>query len=62
MINYIFEYLAMFIYAVMGVQLFAHIKPTGVLDEMFNFRSLPGSLMVLFIMMTGTGWTSVFKV
>lgn len=52
----------MFIYAVMGVQLFAHIKPTGVLDEMFNFRSLPGSLMVLFIMMTGTGWTSVFKV
>lgn len=52
----------MFIYGLMGMQLFSHIKPTGTLDEVMNFRTLSGALMVLFSMMTGTGWTKVFLV
>lgn len=52
----------MFIYALMGIQLFSHIKPTGALDEVMNFKTLSGALMVLFSMMTGTGWTRIFLV
>jgi hypothetical protein len=52
-------FLLYFIYAVMGVQLFAKIKFGGALNAQANFRDFGGAMMMLFRSATGENWNGV---
>ena len=52
-------FLLYFIYAVMGVQLFAKIKYGDALNANANFRDFGGAMMMLFRSATGENWNGV---
>ncbi|CUI11036.1 voltage-gated calcium channel protein, putative, partial [Bodo saltans] len=50
--------LVLFIYASVGVQLFGHLPFNDVLDDNFNFRTLPNAMLILFQIITSENWCS----
>jgi hypothetical protein len=52
-------FLLYFIYAVLGVQLFAKIKYGDALNAQANFRDFGGAMMMLFRSATGENWNGV---
>ena len=54
-------FLLLFIYAVLGVQMFhgVALNPDGLLTDDANFRSLPEALLTLFRASTGESWNGV---
>eukprot|EP00055_Hartaetosiga_balthica_P010685 m.46411 g.46411 ORF g.46411 m.46411 type:complete len:1783 (-) comp7266_c0_seq1:384-5732(-) len=52
-----------FVYAVVGIQLFAHVgfRENGQLNEHNNFRSFSGALLLLFRCATGENWQIVME-
>ena len=51
--------LVVFIYAVLGVQLFCFVMDGAALQEHMNFRSFGSSCLVLFQVLTGDGWSAL---
>ena len=54
-------FLLYFIYAVMGVQLFAKIKLGDALNEQANFRDFGAAMMMLFRSATGENWNVIIS-
>ena len=52
-------FLLYFIYAVLGVQLFAKVKLGDALNSQANFRDFGGAMMMLFRSATGENWNGV---
>ena len=52
-------FLVMFIYAIVGMSSFMHVKHTGGIDDMFNFETFFNSMIILFQTCTSAGWDGV---
>lgn len=50
-----------FIYAILGMSLFGHVKLQGALDDMVNFQTFGRSMQLLFRLMTSAGWNDVLE-
>ncbi|XP_011686244.1 PREDICTED: sodium channel protein 60E [Wasmannia auropunctata] len=50
-----------FIYAIIGMSVFGHVKKTGALDDMVNFETFGRSMQLLFRLMTSAGWNDVLE-
>nr|AAK01090.1 putative BSC1 sodium channel protein [Blattella germanica] len=48
-----------FIYAIIGMSVFGHVKQQGALDDMVNFETFGRSMQLLFRLMTSAGWNDV---
>ncbi|XP_065337432.1 sodium channel protein 60E isoform X5 [Cloeon dipterum] len=48
-----------FIYAIIGMSLFGHVKQVNALDDMVNFTTFGRSMQLLFRLMTSAGWNDV---
>ncbi|GIL93485.1 hypothetical protein Vretimale_19881 [Volvox reticuliferus] len=53
--------LIFFIFAVIGVNLFAGIKHGDNLDSHANFDTFPNAMLLLFRMLTGEGWDAIMQ-
>lgn len=53
--------LIVFIYAIIGMSFFAHVKKTGVLNEVVNFETFLNSMLLIFRLMTAAGWNDVLE-
>ncbi|KAK5648632.1 hypothetical protein RI129_003524 [Pyrocoelia pectoralis] len=53
--------LVTFIYAIIGMSLFGHVRQTGALDDMVNFQTFGHSMHLLFRLMTSAGWNDVLE-
>lgn len=54
-------FLIMFIYAIIGMSFFAHVKKTGALNEVVNFETFLNSMVLIFRLMTAAGWNDVLE-
>ncbi|EDQ91804.1 uncharacterized protein MONBRDRAFT_22969 [Monosiga brevicollis MX1] len=55
-------FVVLFVYAIVGMTLFAHVKFTGpVVDNFMNFRNFGNALVLLFRLSTGAGWNDVLE-
>ena len=54
-------FLIMFIYALIGMSFFAHVKKTGALNEVVNFETFLNSMLLIFRLMTAAGWNDVLE-
>eukprot|EP01028_Stygiella_incarcerata_P003241 TRINITY_DN16303_c0_g1_i1.p1 TRINITY_DN16303_c0_g1~~TRINITY_DN16303_c0_g1_i1.p1 ORF type:complete len:988 (+),score=249.52 TRINITY_DN16303_c0_g1_i1:350-3313(+) len=52
-------FLLLYIYAVMGVQMFGNVKFQQYLNRHANFRSFPNGLLILFRTVTGENWQAI---
>ncbi|XP_037079041.1 sodium channel protein 60E-like [Pollicipes pollicipes] len=52
-------FLVMFIYAIIGIALFANVKHSGVIDDIMNFETFGNSMILLFRLITSAGWNDV---
>ncbi|XP_055627097.1 sodium channel protein 60E isoform X2 [Toxorhynchites rutilus septentrionalis] len=50
-----------FIYAIIGMSLFGHVRQQGALDDMVNFETFGRSMQLLFRLMTSAGWNDVLE-
>nr|XP_015837604.1 PREDICTED: sodium channel protein 60E isoform X3 [Tribolium castaneum] len=50
-----------FIYAIIGMFLFGHVKQQGALDDMVNFQTFGRSMHLLFRLITSAGWNDVLE-
>ncbi|XP_047507054.1 sodium channel protein 60E isoform X3 [Pieris napi] len=50
-----------FIYAIIGMSLFGHVKEQGALDDIVNFQTFGRSMQLLFRLMTSAGWNDVLE-
>lgn len=50
-----------FIYAIIGMSLFGHVKQIGALDDLTNFETFGRSMQLLFRLMTSAGWNDVLE-
>ncbi|XP_066157194.1 sodium channel protein 60E isoform X3 [Euwallacea fornicatus] len=50
-----------FIYAIIGMFLFGHVRQTGALDDMVNFETFGRSMHLLFRLTTSAGWNDVLE-
>ncbi|GLV43437.1 Na channel protein 60E [Carabus blaptoides fortunei] len=50
-----------FIYAIIGMSVFGHVKQQGALDDMVNFETFGRSMHLLFRLMTSAGWNDVLE-
>ncbi|XP_066905494.1 sodium channel protein 60E [Halyomorpha halys] len=50
-----------FIYAIIGMSLFGHVKHQRALDDMVNFETFGRSMQLLFRLMTSAGWNDVLE-
>ncbi|KAJ9578852.1 hypothetical protein L9F63_004911, partial [Diploptera punctata] len=50
-----------FIYAIIGMSVFGHVKQQGALDDMVNFETFGRSMQLLFRLMTSAGWNDVLE-
>lgn len=50
-----------FIYAILGMSLFGHVRLQGALDDMVNFQTFGQSMTLLFRLMTSAGWNDVLE-
>uniref|UniRef100_A0A1I8JLI5 Sodium channel protein n=1 Tax=Macrostomum lignano TaxID=282301 RepID=A0A1I8JLI5_9PLAT len=49
----------MFIYSIVGISFFSHVRHSSGIDEMFNFETFPSGMVVLFQLSTSAGWDSI---
>ena len=54
-------FLIVFIYAIIGMSFFAHVKKTGALNEVVNFETFLNSILLIFRLMTAAGWNDVLE-
>ncbi|XP_031636806.1 sodium channel protein para isoform X42 [Contarinia nasturtii] len=52
-------FLVMFIFAIFGMSFFMHVKDKSGLDDVYNFKTFPQSMILLFQMSTSAGWDGV---
>ena len=52
-------FLIMYIFAVIGMNLFAKIKVQGPMHRWLNFQTLPNSLLTLLRVATGENWNDL---
>ena len=52
-------FLVIFIYAIIGMSAFGNVKQEGELNEMANFETFGSSLLLLFRLTTGAGWSDI---
>ena len=52
-------FMVMFIFGIVSMSLFKHLKQNGTIDEQFNFETFGHALLVLFQLCTATGWNDV---
>ncbi|XP_060805800.1 sodium channel protein 60E isoform X2 [Amyelois transitella] len=50
-----------FIYAIIGMSVFGHVKEQGALDDIVNFQTFGRSMQLLFRLMTSAGWNDVLE-
>ncbi|CAB4058904.1 DSC1 [Lepeophtheirus salmonis] len=50
-----------FIYAIIGMTLFGHVKHQGALNDQVNFETFGRSMQVLFRLVTSAGWNDVLE-
>lgn len=50
-----------FIYAIIGMSVFGHVKQQGALDDLVNFETFGRSMQLLFRLMTSAGWNDVLE-
>ncbi|KAF6217387.1 hypothetical protein GE061_001742 [Apolygus lucorum] len=50
-----------FIYAIIGMSVFGHVKHQKALDDMVNFETFGRSMQLLFRLMTSAGWNDVLE-
>lgn len=50
-----------FIYAIIGMSLFGHVRHQGALDDLVNFETFGRSMQLLFRLMTSAGWNDVLE-
>merc|ERR1719422_3028888 len=48
-----------FIYAIIGMTIFGHVKHTGAIDDLVNFETFGRSMQLLFRLVTSAGWNDV---
>ncbi|XP_072455049.1 sodium channel protein type 11 subunit alpha isoform X2 [Notamacropus eugenii] len=53
--------LVMFIYAIIGMTNFSHVKFEAGIDDMFNFRTFGSSMLCLFQITTSAGWDALLS-
>ena len=51
--------LFIYLYSVLGVFLFSHVKYSDSLNEHTNFRDFPTAALTLFRIVTGEGWNTI---
>ncbi|XP_056660201.1 sodium channel protein type 11 subunit alpha [Monodelphis domestica] len=54
-------FLVMFIYAIIGMTNFAHVKYDAGIDDMFNFQTFGSSMLCLFQITTSAGWDALLS-
>ncbi|XP_044513335.1 sodium channel protein type 10 subunit alpha-like [Gracilinanus agilis] len=54
-------FLVMFIYSIFGMANFAYVKEEAGIDDMFNFRTFPNSMLCLFQITTSAGWDGLLS-
>ena len=52
-------FLIMFIYAILGMQMFMHVKHNNGIDDMFIFETFGKSMIILFQVATSAGWDGI---
>ena len=52
-------FLVIFIYGIIGMSAFGHVKQEGALNELVNFATFGSSLSLLFRLSTGAGWNDI---
>ena len=52
-------FLTLFIYSIIGMTSFGHVKKQGVIDNVINFETFGQSMLVLFRLATSAGWNEV---
>ncbi|RMX46589.1 hypothetical protein pdam_00019719 [Pocillopora damicornis] len=54
-------FLVIFIYAIIGMSTFGHVKKQKNLDDTVNFETFGRSMMLLFRLSTGAGWNDILE-
>jgi len=54
-------FLVMFIFAIMGMNLFMYVKETGAFNAVVNFKTFGSSMCLLFRIATAAGWNGVLE-
>ncbi|XP_031569259.1 sodium channel protein 60E-like, partial [Actinia tenebrosa] len=54
-------FLVIFIFAIIGMSAFGHVKQQGSIDENVNFQTFGNSMMLLFRLSTGAGWNDILE-
>jgi hypothetical protein len=54
-------FLIMFIYSIFGMSLFAYVRKSAGVTDLFNFETFPNSIIILFQMCTTAGWSGVYQ-
>lgn len=54
-------FLIIFIYAIIGMSTFGHVKKQKNLDDTVNFETFGRSMMLLFRLSTGAGWNDILE-
>jgi len=54
-------FLLLYLYSILGVQLFAEVKIEGNLPENLSFQSFSRAFLTLFVVSTGDGWTDILR-
>ncbi|XP_044531444.1 sodium channel protein type 11 subunit alpha [Gracilinanus agilis] len=54
-------FLVMFIYAIIGMTNFSHVKYDAGIDDMFNFQTFGSSMLCLFQITTSAGWDALLS-
>lgn len=54
-------FLVMFIFSIMGMNLFMHVKETGAFNAVVNFKTFGSSMCLLFRIATAAGWNGVLE-
>ena len=54
-------FLVIFIYAIIGMSTFGHVKKQNNIDDTVNFETFARSMMLLFRLSTGAGWNDILE-
>ncbi len=54
-------FLVIFTYSIFGMSLFAYVRKSAGITDLFNFETFPNSMIVLFQLCTMPGWSGVFQ-
>ena len=54
-------FMVMFIYPIIGMSAFVHVKRAGELNDTVNFETFFSSLLLLFRLATGSGWNDIME-